>query len=105
MPHAALRLALQGTAPLWPFGHGLSYTTFVYSNLTISGGPVSAAANASVSFALTNTGSATGAEVAQLYLGFPPAAGEPPQLLRDFAKVRCTVVGKAARPGPRSWPG
>ena len=53
--------------PLYPFGHGLSYTIFSYSNLS--------ATSSSVSFTVTNTGSRSGAEVAQLYLGFPSSAG------------------------------
>lgn len=99
----------QGTAPLWPFGesprharqsdvsdaaflvalagHGLSYTTFKYSNLAVSGS-VSPSSNATVSFDLSNAGAVAGAEVAQLYVGFPIAAAEPPRLLRDFAKVQ-----------------
>ena len=71
--------------PLFPFGHGLSYTTFGYSNLTVSA--VSPSGQTRIGFDLTNTGSRTGAEVPQLYLGFPAAAGEPPKLLKGFTKV------------------
>jgi hypothetical protein len=71
--------------PRFPFGHGLSYTTFRYSNLTVS--PVSASGQVQIGFELTNTGSRTGAEVPQLYLSFPAAAGEPPKLLKGFTKV------------------
>ncbi len=72
--------------PLFPFGYGLSYTTFSYSNLAISGSgtfnsPVT------VSATITNTGARTGADVAQLYVGFPSSAGEPPKLLKGFQKV------------------
>lgn len=72
--------------PLFPFGYGLSYTTFSYSNLSISG---SGAFNGTVtvSASVTNTGSRTGADVAQLYVGFPTSAGEPPKLLKGFQKV------------------
>jgi beta-glucosidase len=72
-------------APLFPFGYGLSYTTFGYSGLSVkaNGG----ADTAVVSFALRNTGSRAGAEVAQLYVGDPSAAGEPPQQLKAFQKV------------------
>jgi len=66
--------------PLYPFGHGLSYTTFTYSNLVIKN-------DHTVSFDLKNTGSVAGAEVAQLYLGFPSSAGEPPQQLKRFKRV------------------
>jgi beta-glucosidase len=69
----------RGATPLYPFGHGLSYTTFNYSNLSAS--------QTSISFTLTNSGSLAGAEVAQLYLGFPASAGEPPKVLKGFKKV------------------
>lgn len=71
--------------PLFPFGFGLSYTTFSYSNLVV--GPVSPSGQAQISFDLTNTGPQSGAEVAQLYLGFPSAAAEPPKQLKGFQKV------------------
>ena len=70
-----------GVKPAFPFGHGLSYTTFTYSDLTAD------AAAGSVSFTLKNTGSRVGAEVPQLYLGYPASAGEPPKVLRGFQKV------------------
>ena len=65
--------------PLFPFGHGLSYTQFKYSGLTASA--------TNVTIVLTNTGSVAGAEVAQLYLAFPSAANEPPLQLKGFGKV------------------
>ena len=71
--------------PLFPFGFGLSYTTFGYSNLTVSA--VSPSGQVQIGFDLTNTGMLTGAEVPQLYLGFPAAAGEPPKLLKGFQKI------------------
>jgi beta-glucosidase len=75
----------QNIAPLFPFGHGLSYTTFTYSNLQITG---SITATLTVSVTVTNSGGMAGAEVAQLYLGFPASAGEPPQVLRGFQKLQ-----------------
>jgi len=75
----------EGVAPLFPFGHGLSYTTFGYSNLVV--GAVSPSGQAQIGFDLTNLGTVAGAEVAQLYLGFPAATGEPPKALKDFQKV------------------
>jgi beta-glucosidase len=66
-------------APAFPFGHGLSYTTFSYSELHASA--------AGVTFTLTNNGTVAGSEVPQLYLQFPPSAGEPPQQLKGFQKV------------------
>jgi len=72
-------------APLFEFGFGLSYTTFSFSNLVISGSVLSG--TAVVSFDVTNTGGVDGGEVAQLYLGFPSGSGEPPRQLKGFAKV------------------
>lgn len=74
--------------PLFPFGYGLSYTTFAYSHLTAT--PVlapGAGARVHVGVDVTNTGTRTGADVAQLYLSFPEAAGEPPIQLKGFHKV------------------
>jgi len=71
--------------PLFPFGHGLSFTTFGYSNLTV--GAANPAGRVQIGFDLTNTGTRQGAEATQLYLGFPAAAGEPPKLLKGFQKI------------------
>jgi beta-glucosidase len=75
----------QGIAPMFPFGHGLSYTTFAYSNLSVH--KATAPGTIEVQFAVRNTGSRAGAEVAQLYLSFPESTGEPPRLLRGFERV------------------
>jgi beta-glucosidase len=76
-----------GTKPLFPFGFGLSYTTFAYSNLSVT--PSSSAdGNVSVAFDLTNTGSVEGAEVAQVYVGDGHAkVPRPAKELKGFAKV------------------
>jgi beta-glucosidase len=71
-----------GVAPRFPFGHGLSYTTFAYTNLIID--TASAAPAVRVSCTVTNVGGRAGREVPQLYVGFPPAAAEPPWVLRGF---------------------
>jgi beta-glucosidase len=71
--------------PLFPFGFGLSYTTFAYANLAV--GAPDAAGNVAVSFDVTNTGARAGSEVAQVYVGQPAGTGEPPKNLRGFAKV------------------
>jgi beta-glucosidase len=78
----------KGIQPLFPFGYGLSYTTFSYSNLSV----VSAASSgdhATVGFDVTNTGKVAGAEVAQLYVGAPAVnpVNEPLKQLRGYSKV------------------
>jgi beta-glucosidase len=70
--------------PLFPFGFGLSYTTFSYSNLRV--GALSGN-QATVTATVTNTGSRAGTDVAQLYVGDPAAAGEPPHQLKGFQRV------------------
>src|SRR5580658_1593292 len=71
--------------PLFPFGYGLSYTTFSFSDLSVSG--FSSAGVATVTATVTNTGSRAGADVAQLYIGDPSSTGEPPWQLKDFQRV------------------
>ncbi|MEO6602876.1 MAG: glycoside hydrolase family 3 C-terminal domain-containing protein, partial [Polyangiaceae bacterium] len=72
-------------APLFPFGYGLSYTTFSYTGLELYSG--STKGSIAAQFELTNTGIRAGAEVAQLYLSYPPGSGEPPRVLRGFERV------------------
>jgi beta-glucosidase len=75
-----------GTRPLFPFGYGLSYTSFRYSSLTIK--PLDDAASYEVSFDVSNTGKREGAEVAQVYVGDAHASvPRPPKELKGFAKV------------------
>jgi beta-glucosidase len=77
-----------GKHPLYPFGYGLSYTTFKFSRLQA---PASAAPGSTVSvgFDVTNTGNEAGAEVAQLYVSDPSAQVDRPEReLKGFAKVR-----------------
>jgi beta-glucosidase len=73
--------------PLYPFGYGLSYTTFKYSNLSVTAASGSGALYA-LSFDLTNTGDRAGAEVAQVYIadGHSKIA-RPAKELKGFAKV------------------
>ena len=68
---------------LFPFGFGLSYTTFSYSQLKVTPGK-----RVQVSFVVKNTGSRAGAEVAQIYLGLPASANEPPKRLVAWEKVQ-----------------
>jgi beta-glucosidase len=69
--------------PLFPFGFGLSYTTFSYSQLKVTPGKL-----VQVSFVVKNTGSRAGGEVAQVYLGLPASANEPPKRLVAWEKVQ-----------------
>jgi beta-glucosidase len=78
----------------FPFGHGLSYTSFEYSSLAIAG---DASEGWAVEFDVKNSGNISGAEVAQLYLGFPAAAGEPPLQLKGFTKTSILQPGQTAR--------
>lgn len=73
--------------PLFPFGYGLSYTTFAFSNLQISPAATDASRPIRVSFDLKNNGPRAGIEVAQIYLGFPASVGEPPKRLVGWARV------------------
>ncbi|HEY2578411.1 MAG TPA: glycoside hydrolase family 3 C-terminal domain-containing protein [Streptosporangiaceae bacterium] len=73
--------------PLFPFGYGLSYTTFAYSGLHLSAARVSGVSTEHVTATVTNTGSVAGSDVAQLYLGDPAGAGEPPRQLVGFQRV------------------
>jgi beta-glucosidase len=70
-------------APLFPFGYGLSYSSFAMKGLGVTPSPNGATVNVSV----RNTGARAGSEVVQVYLAFPKAAGEPPKQLRGFEKV------------------
>jgi len=73
--------------PRFPFGYGLSYTTFTLTNLAVSPHVASATTPITVSVRVTNTGRRRGAEVPQVYLGLPSDAGEPPKRLVAFRKV------------------
>lgn len=79
----------RGIAPLFPFGHGLSYTEFTYQDLRLSTPRLGEDDGLEVSATLENSGERTGQEVVQLYLH--DASGEivvPEQALKAFAKVR-----------------
>jgi beta-glucosidase len=78
----------KGITPLFPFGHGLSYTTFRFGPLSVVARPGKPDGRFTASVSVTNTGSRPGAEVVQLYVGHPASAGEPPRQLRRFRKVR-----------------
>jgi len=67
---------------LFPFGYGLSYTTFAYSGLKVTPGKETA-----VSFTVKNTGKRDGAEIAEVYAALPASADEPPKRLVGWSKV------------------
>ena len=73
--------------PLWPFGYGLSYTTFSYSDLSLPQAPINAGEPLDASVVVTNTGKLAGDEVVQLYLKFPDVSGAPIRALRGFQRV------------------
>ncbi len=73
--------------PMFPFGFGLSYTRFKYSDLKVSRREVDGVTPIQVSARVTNDGHVSGADVAQLYLGLPAASGEPPRKLVGFQRV------------------
>lgn len=78
--------------PNFCFGHGLSYTSFDYSNVRVT--PQDSDVAAIVSVDITNTGYLAGAEIPQLYVSFPAQAKEPPKLLKGFVKVELDVSQK-----------
>jgi beta-glucosidase len=71
-----------GAKPLFPFGHGLSYTRFTYGNLKVTGGD-----SLSASFTVTNVGGTKGADVPQIYATLPGFNGKPVRRLVGFEKV------------------
>ncbi len=76
-----------GIEPLFPFGYGLSYTSFAYAQLQVEPETTETTRAVRVSFTVTNIGTRTGAEVAQVYLGLPASTNEPPKRLVGWAKV------------------
>lgn len=74
--------------PLFPFGFGLSYTTFSYSNLTISPSQITAGGNAKISVTVTNSGQRKGDEIVQLYIrDLVSSVTRPVMELKDFKRI------------------
>jgi beta-glucosidase len=69
--------------PLFPFGYGLSYTTYRYSGLQVTPGD-----KVKVTFTVSNAGGREGSEVAEIYAALPAAAQEPPKRLIGFTKIK-----------------
>ena len=74
-------------SPAFAFGHGLSYTSFEYSNIIVSPNEISVT--------VKNTGKVRGSEVAQLYLTFPKDAEAPPMQLKGFQKTEVLEAGES----------
>ncbi len=73
--------------PMFPFGFGLSYTHFRYSDLKLNQQEVDGVTPIQVSARVTNDGHVAGSDVAQLYLAMPASTGEPPRKLVGFQRV------------------
>ncbi|KAI0880605.1 glycoside hydrolase family 3 protein [Annulohypoxylon maeteangense] len=99
----------EGIEPRYEFGYGISYTNFTYSDIFVDGRPTSGPATGAiipggaadlwetvltVTVTITNSGEVKGAEVAQLYVGFPESAGTPPKQLRGFEKLALEAGAK-----------
>jgi beta-glucosidase len=82
----------RGVDPLFPFGAGLSYTTFAFDDLRVR----SEGATATVEVNVSNIGARAGSEVAQLYVGYPDRSDAPPRQLRGFERVELEP-GETAR--------
>jgi len=77
-----------GAEPLFPFGHGLGYTTWEYEELSVPTGPVPAGADVELTVLVRNTGRRVGRETVQVYLVRPEEADGPPiRVLAGFAGV------------------
>jgi beta-glucosidase len=73
--------------PLYPFGFGLSYTTFSYRGLRLPKKAIGAGEPLTAEVTVTNTGKREGEDVAQLYLSFPNVPGAPLRALRGFQRI------------------
>ena len=82
--------------PLYPFGYGLSYSKFEYSNLKLSAPTLNAGDPLSVDVDVKNSSQTEGDEVVQLYLGFPQIPGAARRALRAFTRVH--IAGGETRP-------
>ncbi|MGC3029144.1 glycoside hydrolase family 3 C-terminal domain-containing protein [Burkholderia sp. DN3021] len=74
----------KGIEPLFPFGYGLSYTTYALSGMTTR---ADASGNVTVGVTVTNTGARAGVQTVQIYAALPSSLGEPPKRLVGWTKV------------------
>jgi beta-glucosidase len=82
--------------PLFPFGFGLSYTTFSFTHASVLSYLTPTGSHGfTVNLLVTNTGAVAGAEVVQVYLGLPAATGEPPKRLVGWRKVNLQPGGQS----------
>jgi beta-glucosidase len=102
----------QNITPLFPFGYGLSYTTFSMSALGVTPKVTDGTQPLTLTLSVQNTGQVAGAEVPQVYIGFPSGVGEPPKRLVAFQKVFLQpgekkqvqlTIDPAASNHPLSW--
>ena len=86
--HGYRHVDREGHEPLFPFGFGLSYTTFEYKDVTLDAAEIDTTGTLRASVNVTNTGSVAGAEVVQLYVGFERSAVDRPvRELEAFGRV------------------
>jgi beta-glucosidase len=98
--HGYRWLDRQGITPRYPFGYGLSYTTYAYSNLSVTPSTLSADGTLTVTFEVENTGAVAGSEVAQLYVGYGNTSvagtwGRPVKELKGFARLEAIDPGES----------
>jgi beta-glucosidase len=87
-PSSYHRYVDEASTPLFPFGTGLSYTTFTYSNLHVSPERIPVGASSDISVTVTNTGTRAGAEVAQLYIRDVISSVTTPEMaLKGFGRI------------------
>jgi beta-glucosidase len=86
--HGYTLIDRDGHEPTFPFGHGLSYTSYAYENLAVGTPTIGPDGRLDVTVDVTNTGDRAGEEIVQLYVGFEGSAVDRPvKLLRAFDKV------------------
>jgi len=95
-PAARRGYVFHDNSPLFPFGHGLSYTTFKFGNLTVDREQISAKQTAKVSVTVTNTGTRAGDQVVQMYIHHRVSSVVQPVIaLRGFKRVHLDPGGSA----------